>query len=118
MSFKTRYILIAIFNFALMLGFFLLSIVRGWDIDSKKLTQIQLSNPQDVELLVAFAALLLLDFGINLVLLYTRRHTPIVRKEDGEVLISLPPGKRPRVVVSVKRRTSEQRRKHKELVSA
>jgi len=71
MTYKLRYILLIGVNAALMVAFFYLSRVYGWNVESRRLVQINPSDPQDAGLLVAFVGLLLVGFLANFLLLHS-----------------------------------------------
>jgi hypothetical protein len=68
MSYKIRYILLAVTNCALLLGFLYFGFSRGWDL-SKRLIDIQLNNPQDLTIVFTLFGLLVFALLVNILLI-------------------------------------------------
>ncbi len=72
MTFRTRYMLIAAFNCALLLGFLYLSISKGWD-TSKRLIDVNIEHHNDLNMVFAYIGLLMVALLINVVLISSRK---------------------------------------------
>ena len=69
-----------------MVTFFYLSYVHKWDIETRRLIQINPSETQDAGLLITFVSLLLIGFFAKLLLLYSKR--PLFSKAEMGILSS------------------------------
>ena len=72
MSFKVRFLLIALFNSALMVALLYFMFRKEWDV-SKRLIDLDLSQKQDLNMFLVFLGSLLAALAINLLLLASRK---------------------------------------------
>jgi hypothetical protein len=88
MSFKLRYLLVAVSNCALLFGFLYVSIDKGWDL-SRRLIDINLTQKQDATILFTLLGLLLVTLVVNVVLFSYRRKDGVSEREARNILDSL-----------------------------
>ena len=88
MSFKTRYLVIAVSNCALLFAFLYVGVDRGWDL-SRRLIDINLTEKQDASILFTLLGMLLVELLLNIFLFTFKRRDGVSVRDGQRILRSL-----------------------------